>query len=68
MHDTEMYQKDSSNVGCYSRNVEGTSTMEMMGTTGCHVTLQFAETPNPQIRNDIAEMLIDSFVKGRGKE
>ena len=26
--------------------------------TGCHVTLQFSEKPNPAIRKDIASMFI----------
>lgn len=28
------------------------------GKTGCHITLQFAEKPNPSIRKEIASMLI----------
>ena len=32
--------------------------------TGCHVTLQFSEKPNPAIRKDIASMFI-ALLEGR---
>ena len=32
---------------------------------GCHSTLVFSSTPNPQVRLDIAEMLVTAFEKRR---
>ena len=32
---------------------------------GCHSTLVFSTTPNPQVRLDIAEMLVTAFEKRR---
>lgn len=31
---------------------------QVEGKTGCHITLQFAEKPNPAIRKDLASMFI----------
>lgn len=53
----------------YSHHAKDPAYMRLCNAFDLVRTHKFPELDdNPQIRNDIAEMLIDSFVKGRGKE
>ena len=40
-------------------------THNTVNANGCHSTLVFSTTPNPQVRLDIAEMLVTAFEKRR---
>ena len=40
-------------------------THNTVNANGCHSTLVFSSTPNPQVRLDIAEMLVTAFEKRR---
>lgn len=54
---------DNGLLTCYSEKIEVMSIIPKRGGKPVKVTLVFANNPKPQLRETIAEMLIESFMK-----
>lgn len=59
----ETSAKEPIDLTGYTCETEVTSRTELVGISGCKVTLEFADKPNPQVQTSIADLLINAFVK-----
>ena len=66
--DTEVTPKNNNLLTCNEGTPEVMSFIPKQGGKPVKVTLLFAEKPKPLLRETIAGMLIESFVKGRKTE
>ena len=67
-HDALSSQKDKRNVACCVPEAEVMSNMEPMEINGCKVFMHFAKDYKPEVRVDIANLLIETFLKRRDAE
>ena len=65
MPDAVSSQKDKSNVACTASSPEVMSDVDPLEINDCKVFMHFAKDENPQVQINIANLLIEAFLKRR---